>query len=98
MFCNVWLVDEGVAVCLRSLLTYIYRVKCYYFGIMAMFIVIVCVYLSHLLWYGGVVKGVLQYVGCLGEGQGPSWANVEGWQSSTFPQAPTRVACSLGKG
>ena len=66
--------------------------------LLAISIDIICVYLSHLWWYGWVVKSVLQYVGCLGEGQGPSWANVEGWQSSTFPQAPTRVACSLGKG
>ena len=75
--------------------TFLADVKCYFF--LAIFIDIICVYFSHLRWYGWVVKGVLQYVGCLGEGQGPSRANVEGWQSSTFPQAPTRVACSLGK-
>ena len=45
----------------------------------------------------GGMEGVLQKVGCLGEGRGPSWANVEGWYSSTFPQAPSRVVCRLGK-
>ena len=75
--------------------TYIYRVKCYFF-VYWLYLLFVSIY--HLWWYGGVVKGLLQYVGCLEEGQGPSWANVEGWQSSTSPQVPTRVACSLGMG
>ena len=75
--------------------TYIYRIL----FIMCVFCIMTILFVSicRSWWYGGVVKGMLQYVGCLGEGHGPSWANVEGWQSSTFPQAPTRVACSLGK-
>ena len=38
----------------------------------------ICVYLSSVV----VVKGVLQYVGCFGEGRGLSWANVEDPQHS----------------
>ena len=54
-------------------------VKCIFFSYNGyIYCYYLCLSIYHQLLYAGVVKGALQYVGCLGERHGLYWANVEG--------------------